>query len=74
MISQTPPSDTLIKIEPTPCSIVFDDCQCANIAHWEINGQPVCDTDIKAIAAMNSDNEAFLQPALQEIKQRSTSK
>lgn len=61
---------------PRPCSICVPtyDSQgndeaivfCGKSATWAIDGFPVCREDIAGIAGMNSDNESFLLPALQE--------
>lgn len=39
-------------------------------AWWLVSHTSACDTCIRAMADMNSDNEAFLQPALADIAAR----
>ena len=46
-------------------------CYCGyQMAYWSVNNTPVCDYDIRMMASMNSDNEAFFAPALVNMKQR----
>ena len=59
---------TLSKLERAGhCAITdYDDVACAQEAFWAIDGIPVCQEDIRAMADMNSDNEEFLRPAIEE--------
>jgi hypothetical protein len=43
---------------------------CRRIAWWSVDGLPVCDECIRAMADMNSDNERFFGPALQDRRNR----
>lgn len=57
--------------DPQPCgisnatidAIIF----CGKPALWAIDGTPVCYHDMQVMAGMNSDNEEFLMPVLQEV-------
>lgn len=58
----------------TCCIVVSWERSCGQVAHWHIvdaDGNtadaPICDEHIRGMAGMNSDNEQFLRPALDEI-------
>lgn len=61
---------------PEPCGIeILRDSElilCRKPAHWSVDDTPVCEDDMRAMAGMNSDNEAFFAPALaQQSKEAS---
>jgi hypothetical protein len=56
---------------PTPCSLfVAWMRQCGQSAYWMVNGETMCDEHIQGMADMNSENEEFLQPALDDMASR----
>lgn len=68
-------SDTLVKLKENwlcACESLPSNelVPCHRRAHWMINDIPVCDADIREIAGLNSDNERFLRPALDDIAER----
>lgn len=68
-------NNTLVRLEtsqPCGCEISYRDeiALCSKPAYWLLNGVPVCDHDIRDIAEMNSDNEAWLSQPLADMAAR----
>jgi hypothetical protein len=67
------PLPALVRIVPRQCEISDlingeDWVRCPHTATWQYEGTAVCLDDMKAMAAMNSENEEAFAPALASVE------